>query len=1286
MSYDSSLETAVTPTKTDAEASNKIAFPIDSNTDVERAERDFFEKYNFVEYDENSVDHDTNLRTIINSRILGKCFVQSDTTMNVKATSLEECFPEGHSLSIDTDRSYVVPLIYDLDCIRCKLDQVRTENVLVSNIRMRRDSAEHLTNTLIHEIMERVLKSNDSVLSRLTNRYSVFRRRSFVTNGGNCGAHVHVPALVSLPTYRLLVEEMRLAAENLCVKIDSPTLLPLPMSAKIFANPYERLHPITYDQIIVGASSNFYDIVRISSVPNNGVSSKDVFRFYSKYHKQLLDFTLVFAEIFLGQTEAHNLEQKFNRVVSRSEIVHSSFDDKKRTKLDIFHVQDTSITSFERERRTLSPDVYLEFMNEFVSRSALWHDGMAVQHFVVALCLRLQLTSKCADFTSFLCTLYRDYTQNDPVLLRFVQRFDPIVAKEYHSKFKEILDFLFVEVSMNLPLGYKMSELVDEQLLHCLNHEFGCNMTNISHIKSEIKNKTFVTHDLLCAIRSVYTRLKILTCEQSTWYVYRDNGFFESLPSLRKICKGYFQISQDEIDSVFRDVDLSEFTPIQPFSLLSCCDIGLFNPVTGLYATRIPLVRSIKRRYYVVAPQCSREISNSYDPDDKTKSVNRLLLQSYDNFSKFSDILLDRVAFLYVSYVLAPCLVDLANVTSVTSLQMEEIVLMIDKPSDDMFLNLSYLVDYYNVDPKFVGSIICLLQLAENDGPVNSGYGEKVLIDFESMKKFMFPPTVQRLYSSDKNAWNERLVQILPKIRVPEREPNETHLDRLTRITFQDGDHDRLTASEVLYASVFSVLMIKRFGTHGPLLNSPILYDDPSNMKLYARGIVVPDISSLPDNLRFSFGQLYTPYEKYQRMMNCIKEAIVSETDVTCEKNEKMNEEDELRVDDYVVMIMYMFCVLIAGNFNQSSVKLILTSLGITMLSENVRKIAVVFVGPKSTGKSLFMDLIQNQTGPAVHRQKSMENAEERASVSSRNTVCIYNEAKKINAGDLKSGTGNDKQSGQMFFKQVYESLDNNRAFFYGATNGLLEVVDRSNCDQVFIDRLYSVIFSMRNVDKPIPSLFAYVVESKCPKKLFEFDVKNLARAQSIMCFLTYERLRNPETYGPHLVDRSEDVTNYQHQVYALNSDAYKMMSSAGFTKADGFFIEVEKFRSEMCRYIKNRCKDDDQSKQLILKFFDSFEKEFTEIDYKRDSAYLQNVQSDRLIRHVQKNFTLQRKTGAVLSQMHYQERLTTCYKEDNILRENAENWFLSVYSAITDANGDINDMEFECHSPTPYS
>lgn len=1052
---------------------------------------------------------------VINSRTL-------DAAQPTLLTSADlEMFKDvGHTLAVDNTKSYIRMCAFDLDCM-CR----------------RNFGSQHLGETLANSIRAKL----ETVLSQITTH----RQISCVVWRKDCGYHLYTNVSVSMPLHLELGERLNAEYSNHGVIVEVPSRMPLPYSAKTSGEPYRPLL-IGQPSVPLLGSNPYYDRYEFRTTLN-----RDQDFVMAELDTRCGPLYLIGERCTVQKINAPKLSVvtgiRFNRMGDylkplQEYIAHvnAATDTTGTPSADggqymvrdgpeeIVALLNTTnfktfiktfhLTHFNEEPPTAGTPDY----NRFVQISAIDKGAMYLQHYVVAL-HKIMRPIENEDFRLLLTLIYKRVLETDPTVARLIEKYDDHTFNCYNDSCDSILDFL--------SLIY-IHELSVETTLETHINEIMCNLLKVQSVDSwSVQYKTLRGADketkkclALDAYITVMSRMKYLIHYNQTWYVYTNEAYHKSTPMNTIPCINMW-VNLDDSAKRYIENQASRFA--EP-NMWSSCDfmfatsVGVFNSITGLYTAKVPLLRFTKSRNYAV-----------WEPERPLTMYveqNKDILALSETTKRFADIVYDRITELFLHYQIIPAMIQIPQVYNIDDLKLGRFFELFE--NHDNIDSAHFLVDYYPVDPKFVYLIMYLY----------TKYDLGTLLNYNKLVDSVFK------YKKDVTSedWAATFQPKLDRVTVDNNAPDQ--MAALLSMRGEDLDGE-ITKDFCLYSVLISVCMIQCFSFR-PLVQAFGVQKLP----------VCTNKERIPEQYRDV--EYQTSLDCYKRILDQTLKTVYGEELTVFEKS----------LARMTVQIGMSAC------FDPETTRELINMVSAVYVPRNILKKMMILTGPQNTGKSFFCDLIMLLSAPCVGRFQDIRQAVERANITTKTNVTIINEASTINPHHMKSVTGNDGESAQVFYTQNYE-MQKFQSLIYGATNNVIMFKDCEkkmyNIDRTTVERIHAITLNGQQVYESEEknrndSLFMMVATSRFFAGVMNEQQETSARALGWLAYITYYHRRDKNN-KPILNTTNPDVLAYQQRVYYQNNSLYAFLVQSGITEEPGFVIDQRSLIATVRRSIEDK-------------------------------------------------------------------------------------------------------------------
>jgi len=142
------------------------------------------------------------------------------------------------------------------------------------------------------------------------------------------------------------------------------------------------------------------------------------------------------------------------------------------------------------------------------------------------------------------------------------------------------------------------------------------------------------------------------------------------------------------------------------------------------------------------------------------------------------------------------------------------------------------------------------------------------------------------------------------------------------------------------------------------------------------------------------------------------------------------------------MLIKMVIQLCISTTFNPVAVREALNIYTTLIVPVNVLKKIYILHGAQNKGKSYILDILMEMVQPSVHALNDLLAAQNRFALASTSLMLRCNELKTLQPSVVKSLTGNDPVSRQVFFSQRFILQMGGQASLFAATNVAVEFTD----------------------------------------------------------------------------------------------------------------------------------------------------------------------------------------------------------------------------------------------------
>lgn len=1215
----------------------------------------FLKNNNFRIYD---TTRDLNIvPTVLHSRVLDQHYV-CDHNNVVSFRDLNVFEKNGHSLTIDNNKSYVRPFALDLDCAVCHSGKISNRP---------HQSEETVTGILVD--VRRELKSIDK--TAITSVWNL-----------NCGYHIYSNIMVSLTVHNQICDMIQSKYMNdPSVIIEVPVFMPLPHSAKKRQNVYKQTIlndselniPVCcgitdyyyYDNCVIHSNlREDYTVIlemitsfgiqymsRVSktrkvqnTIPN--ILSVDSFEPKSDY--QNIDKIIAYVD---GVLQSVRSIQISNGVIMDDAVVAVDHDrlysDVKC--MDIIIDFRTSIDDFFKifNKNCFGTDLNSIFIDEvaifdaprfvncvfdkFIYHSAVQFGGLNLQHYIIAFHKSFKKNIESASFKYLIKTLYADV--DDTSVKHFVDNYDAITLSAYPDNFEFILNYMRIYICDGVTPSMDASDVFDRVLctrLQTRDPQIFQAALEVAKKKYTIINK-FVVH-----LINVCKEYRFFLYFGNTLYALNNSMFYydtvSSLPFMLNWTDPHItsRITPALLKRIETKFEVDTFCESNEYMVAT--SVGLFNTITGLYASRTSLVPFIKGRHRVVWP-VDRPL-RSYDRQ------NIDILSNRSTVNRVVNILRHDVDNLYVKFQFLPSVVGLCNTWDINNTAICEFFEIVQEHKD--LPDTLPVVELYPFNTRFVAFVLVLL----------NEYGLRNVCEYRHLCREVFGYSVKHTEVTAADWLSAFRVKFKLDFKPDDEvDAGDTGMFKITDtrrpyaerlqsfcakgVSIEIGEREAVLGVTFVAAMVkcsqFKLLCTSFGHKHLP---EPSKHFDVAYMKL-----------SFEPNLE-NFQNFYTT------------------TINTLMKDPK---------DQFERMLMTMIVQMcISTTFNPVAVREALNIYSTLVLPVNVLKKIYILHGAQNKGKSYMLDILMEMVQPSVHALNDLEAAQNRSGLASTALMLRCNELKTLHPGIVKSLTGNDPVSRQVFFSQKFILHMGGQAILFAATNVAVEFTEskkkENRVDRATVNRFHTLSLSGSLIQEHAmidsDSVFAMTANRNFFTPIMKISKMDSAKA---LQWLTYENyMMTRINYRPYINENFQDSLNYRHMLYRNNCIIYDFICQCGFIEENGFYMKSDVLLRVVSRdFIKNNesvtarggvnMNSDYGRITLHRKTFIQLFNQHYQINVEK-TMHIKDVQFKELIDHIKSNMDTEVCVDGAIYEEEVDRRLNV-YTSDTD-KANAKNYF----------------------------
>ena len=505
----------------------------------------------------------------------------------------------------------------------------------------------------------------------------------------------------------------------------------------------------------------------------------------------------------------------------------------------------------------------------------------------------------------------------------------------------------------------------------------------------------------------------------------------------------------------------------------------------------------------------------------------------------------------------------------------------------------------------------------------------QVLFNFKALEALLFNRTNTNLKD-----WKKRIAQELKSFSV--KIDPESHLK-----TLQSMRSDTVTVKiprEVLFVLNLCAVLMFKCHSFNVVMDALELYELPQPLK--------------PLEHFVEFDKLCAEhFESSMNTKSCIENAEIAMK--ICFGSKMTKNQKNLAK-----------CVLVLGMstiFNQENVSELLDVLSALCVDKNTHKKFYLMYGPGNTGKSLFSKIIMGMGAPFAQQHNNLTKASDRSTVTTTNTVVVINEVGNLNGDLVKTITGNDAVSGQIFFKQNF-ALRQSQALLYGATKSYItfESNPNLNVEKTTVNRFHAInLKGVQIMDKvQVPSLIAMMGKNIYRRDTVQIESDELAKYVTCMAYMSYARRRDVSFNSP-INENNEFAIRYQNAVFNKNNATSKFLTEIGYVRANHFYIKKEKFLRHIREVYDSSATGNTSFKKIetYAAFLSAFENYYAEPIQGLD--VLHNIQKGTFVDNVKLNMMVGRRPNSQITNFDLEKQVELYSDVDD--QSNAKIYFQTV-------------------------
>lgn len=1195
------------------------------------AEKRFLEEFTPPPY---KYKHDE-LSTVIFSRTLNTHYLWPlDKPLN--RINLEAFQMTGHTLGIDNSKSYYRMFNLDLDCM-CRRNPSTLQHLNAIKAK--------LICTEVENLLKSQLKLSKINISLWQNK---------------CGFHIYTDVCVSLPTHLFLWKLLCVIyGKDETVLIEVPTIMPLPYSSKEYGKSYKPILDGLPFELTMSETLKLYEMYEYGRLCRQSFSALSISTtgghtiYMTKRNKPTVShctprfFNVTSISVFddfefMAQMKLYieTMMEQYSQdlhVLGRIDFSDVPVDDKKKmfTFLNMIGQKFNNTTLRQYAITTMNTindsnpnarpdDVEINIdqsnaCNLFVYLSTIRYGCLYLEPFAAALCkhMNMDIQQRFTDFRKILELIYANVRNQAKSINQFIKFINLASIFNYIQTAEEILDCLAYYINNDIDPTASIVDQIDTIMTLKMN-------ATSSDVKNDLIHRLRgpdaiqMIGRVIDAYQDAVYELRLVTIDSmSRQYliIYSDGGrsYFSNanffLPAIEVLTRWLDRppYNHEKNGAVFRNInELNHsrmITKKPPFNDGSCTiatKLGTFNHITGLYSASTWLLNFKKYRNSTV-------YNYNEGPLQMSLTLNESIVDNTERAMRMMQRLEENISEFYLHAIVVPAILQLRYVISIDSYTLK--TFFINMSNHESFDSAHFLVECYPIDPRFIYLTMYLYDSID------------MMISYKDLCQHCF-----QYRKATKDLWQKEYMHIYNECIYDDTLP--THLEKLCSLRGPSfKDNQSFNADTIFFVTIIVVCMLK-CPAFNPLIE--------------AFNVQMPEIKEIPN----------PNYHDFKRETT----AEVMEMNFERAKRLLFHQLDEFEDD----LLNEYISLCISTDFNPDQVKNLLNTIALSFLNYNVMKKAVIWHGAGNVGKSFLCDKMAVLTGPMIIRVRDFGAAFKRGESTGENVVTILNEAKYLNAPELKSVTGNDAESGSKFYSQVFE-MQYTQSFLYGATNTHISFRHNKepadNVDLTSVKRLYSLTLNGVNVNgNQQSSLFSMLTNSKYFRNIVQAHKDRAAQAMGWLAFATY-LLRRDEHGTPYLDVNSIECRHYQNTVYYNNNKLYRSMVDSGISYEEHFSMNAADLLKLVAPTIEKAVKSTEV--KSLMEFKKLFREHYN-INLNDPELNVPNFQQTSLIQHIQTHFAVNPCKGNIIRPCELEERLTTIFTLD-AHKENARNYFTSI-------------------------
>lgn len=1271
-------------------------------------------------------------QTIINSRTKGCSF---KWTGSLTIDNLKEYFSKtGHTLGIDYTRTYVRKFALDIDCFQCRspslshtndnnnfdgftrlsssrstmevaaaittpppppsVSSIRTEaaaTIATSSILNENSITDISIDTNIPDLYseldydnlhfnneEQIYKICEYLENLFKNDMGVCEKIIISTWKNKCGFHIYTNVNVSLPTHLHLWKILESRHLTMNCKIEIPTIMPLPFSAKrsfvLYKSTSDNISLLNSENrsfdLIVRPLEKYYELfdyeyctsydfspstnccLEMSTLLNRVLiklgmirSTSDVrtcrdileIKLYNPNMEQLRTFYTTishdcktFDESAINKTSdcvslqpsmvitgASAVESFIN---SSEDNGNSSSDSPNAVIITEHHL--SKLSEFFVNFNEIFANERSSSSERFVQLSSVQYGGMYLQAFVVMLDKRLKFQNTKVFKKILKEHVYVSRIETDEPLKRFIRFYDETLRETYVETSDCMLDVLRKIYIYDLQPRFT----INEKLKECMQKSLNCTAEECSNFirEADKNNKMLKFRQVMSKYFEFLQDFKILYFCNNTnhWYILNDFGYysFYNHSNFQSFLPGdihsWFGLPQ-MVRSISDEIKCQTHVFKKPSNLWTTNRFMMCTPM-GVFNSISGLYTAHTPflRFDKFIPRALWPLDRLFPTSDK---------EDKHNYDSLNADLLEYKKKVYKFFDIIEnkiCTIFTHFILAPALIQLHKILFIQESYiSKIIHLLLLYpnLEDAYFLVDYFPIDIkfvyIIMTILSTNE-----------IRCFDTYKKLC--ETICATYSRvNAEIWQNQFARELQSFQYTPN--NSSYMQEVKSIR---GLHiSNVTENFAFIAVVLSVCLMKC----------------PSyDQFVYAFGLT----NQLP--------QPRNTHPLYD--MNFTYETTLAEHKKNLDRTKKILFRNAELTEDENILFNTVVSLCMGPYFCPVTTNELINMLATSLVGYNERKKVQIFYGEQGTGKSYICDILQHIFSTSCGRFPGLSEAQKRSTIASKVKIIILNEFKKINTNDIKAVSGNDGESASIFFCQSYE-LKSNQALLFAATNDHPKLANNEEMDHVTARRFHAIrlLGEQWPSTSPMISLIEMMSMNRLYKNTIEISMDAISMSVLWLCYIAYESRRDMN-YMPYLNENCECVIEYSNLAYYINNPLYHFLVNSGFRQMEGFHISTNLFLKQIQAYM-NAANNDTSARKIHKDICDmaSFKIQFRRqyaVDLNTVHA-VQNFQTIEFINHVICNMETVPYPGNIITRQNIEDRINAIY-DTAISRDNARSYF----------------------------